>query len=52
MSLLTIAVRQAGLHQIRPVEFVLIYFSGVASGAGLAMIVASYKMMREIASAR
>jgi len=52
MLLLMIAVRQASMRQIRPVDFILIYFSGVALGAGLAMIVASFRTMREINSTR
>ena len=49
MFVLAIAIRQASLHQVRAVDFVVIYFSGVPLGAGIAMVVASYKMMHEIA---
>ncbi len=49
MLLLMTAIRQASVHQVRAAEFVLVYFSGAPLGAGLAMIVASHKVMREIA---
>lgn len=48
LFLLMIATRQASMHQVRAVEFVFIYFSGIPMGAGIGMVVASYKMEREI----
>jgi hypothetical protein len=49
MLLLMLAIRQASANQVRSVDFVLIYFSGIPLGAGLAMVVASYKITRELA---
>lgn len=48
MFVLMMAIRQATAHQVRTVDFIIIFFSGVPLGAGIAMIVASYKMIREI----
>jgi hypothetical protein len=36
-------------HQIPVMDFAVIYFSGIPLGAGIAIVVASYKVTREIA---
>ena len=42
------AIFFASAHQVQASDFVVIYSSGVPLGAGIAIVVASYKVMREI----
>ena len=49
MIFLANAIWFANAHQVPALYFVLIYSSGIPLGAGIAIVVASYKVMREIA---
>jgi hypothetical protein len=49
MFYLAYAVSVAG-HRVMPGDFVVNYSSGMILGAGIAIVVASYKVTREIAA--
>jgi hypothetical protein len=48
MFLLGSAIRVADAHNVSVPTFLSIYFGGVTLGAGIAIVVASYRVMREV----
>ena len=46
------AIRISGMLQVPAVAFLTIYASGISLGVGVAIIVASYKVKREIESSK
>lgn len=49
MIFLMNAIRFATADGVRALDFMTIYSSGMALGAGMAVVVASFRIMREIA---